>query len=111
MTRRIQLVIVPLPYHNKNSDRAESSKAHERKHGPDNTISDRPQQRTSLNQEELDRLLDAKCPWYKDANHMAHECRALSNSVALEDPKRPRLDDCDRPGRSRSSYGRGHRNR
>ena len=49
MTRRVQLVIVPLPYHNKNSDRAESSKAHERKHGPDNTISDRPQQRTSLN--------------------------------------------------------------
>ena len=87
--------------------------ARERKRGPDNTIAvaDRPQQCTSLDQEELDRILDAKCPWHKDANHTARECHALSNSVALEEPKRPRLDDRERPGSSRSSCGRGHRNR
>ena len=77
------------PRHGKNRDRAESSKARERKRGPDNTVAvaDRPQQRTSLDQEELDRLLDAKCPWHKDSNNMAHECCALSNSVAPEEPK------------------------
>ena len=46
-----------------------------------------------------------------DANHMARECHALSNSVAPEEPKRPRLDDRDRPGSSKSSRGRGRRNR
>ena len=39
------------------------------------------------------------------------ECHAISNSVALEEPKRPRLDDCERPGSSRSSRGCGRRNR
>ena len=40
-----------LPQHGKTPDRADSSKARERKHGPDNTvaIADRPQQCTSLN--------------------------------------------------------------
>ena len=54
------------PRHGKNRNRAESSKARERKHNPDNTVAtaDRPQQRTSLDQEELDRLLDAKFPWH-----------------------------------------------
>ena len=99
-------------WHNKIRDRAESSKARESKRGPDNTITvaDRPQQRTSLNQEELDKILDAKCPLHKDANHTACECRALSNSVAPEEPKRPRLDYCDRPGSSRGSHGHGRRN-
>ena len=52
------------PCHGKNRDHAESSKARDRKRGPDNTVvvADRPQQRTSLDQEELDRLLDSKCP-------------------------------------------------
>jgi len=35
----------------------------------------------------------------------------ISNSVALEEPKQPRLDDRERPGSSRSSCGCGHRNR
>ena len=97
------------PCHGKNRDRTESSKARDRKRGPDNIIAvaDRPQQCTSLDQEELDRLLDSKCPWHKDANHTARECRALSNSIAPEEPKRPRLDDRERPGSSRSSRGRG----
>jgi len=84
----------------------------DRKRGPENivAIADRPQQRTSLDQEELDRLLDSKCPWHKDANHTARECHALSNSVAPEEPKRPRLDDREWPGSSRSSRGRGRRN-
>ena len=101
------------PRHGKNRDRAESSKARDRKRGPNNTVAvaDRPQQRTSLDQEELDRLLDSKCPWHKDANHNAQECCALSNSVALEETKRPRLDDRERLGSSRSSRGRGRRNR
>ena len=55
-------------------------------------------------------LLDAKCPWHKDANCTAHECRTLSNSVAPEEPKRPRLDDRERPGSSRSSSDHGRRN-
>ena len=52
------------PRHGKNRDCAESSKARNRKRGPDNTVAvaNRPQQRTSLDQEELDRLLDSKCP-------------------------------------------------
>jgi hypothetical protein len=52
------------PHHGKNCNRAESSKARDRKHGPDNTVAvaDRPHQHTSLDQEELDRLLDSKCP-------------------------------------------------
>ncbi|RLN00835.1 hypothetical protein C2845_PM06G25010 [Panicum miliaceum] len=56
---------------NKNHDRPKSSKNQDRKHGPENTvaIADRPQQRSSLNQEDLDQLLDGKCPWHKDANH------------------------------------------
>jgi len=60
--------------------------------------------------EELDRLLDTKCPRHKDSNHTARECRTLSNSIAPEEPKRPRLDDHDRPGSSRGSHGRGRRN-
>jgi hypothetical protein len=38
------------PWHGKNRDRAELSKARERKRSPDNTVAvaDRPQQRTSL---------------------------------------------------------------
>ena len=97
------------PRHGKNRDRAESSKARDRKRGPDNTIAvaDRSQQRTSLDQKELDRLLDSKCPWHKDAKHTAGECHVLSNSVTPEEPKRPRLDVRDRPGGSRSSRGRG----
>ena len=49
------------PRHGKNGDRAESSKARDRKRGPNNTVAvaDRPQQRTSLDQEELDRLLES----------------------------------------------------
>ncbi|XP_039841620.1 uncharacterized protein LOC120701879 [Panicum virgatum] len=99
--------------HGKNRDRAQSSKARERKRGPDNTVAvaDRPQQRTSLEQEELDWLLEAKCPWHKDANHTVRKCHALSNSVTPEEPKRPRLDDRDRQGGSRSSRCRGRRNR
>ena len=101
------------PHHSKNCDHAESSKARDRKHGPDNTVAvvDRPQQCTSPDQEELDRLLDSKCPWHKDANRTMRECRALSNSVAPKEPKRPRLDDRERPSSSRSSRGRGRRNR
>ena len=45
------------------------------------------------------------------ANHMARECRALSNSIALEEPKWPRLDDRKRMGTSKSSHDRGRRNR
>jgi hypothetical protein len=101
------------PRHSKDRDRAESSKAHDRKRGPDNTVvvAERPQQLTPLDQEELDRLLDSKCPWHKDTNHTARECHALSNCVAPVEPKRPRLDDCERPGSSRSSRGHGRRNR
>ena len=39
-----------------------------------------------------------------------NECHALCNSIALEEPKQPRLDDRDTPGSSRSSRGRGRRN-
>ena len=100
------------PRHGKNRDHAESSKARDRKRGPDNNVvvADRPQQRTSLDLEELDRLVESKYPRHKDTNHTARECHALSNSVAPEEPKRPRLDDRERPGSSRSSRGRGRRN-
>ncbi|RLN35175.1 retrotransposon protein, putative, Ty3-gypsy subclass [Panicum miliaceum] len=97
------------PRHNsgKHNDRPESSKKQERKRGPDNTVAivDRPRQRTSLNQEELDRLLDGKCPWHKDSNHMARECHALRNSVAQDDPKHPHYDDRDKAGCSKTSRG------
>ncbi|RLN13091.1 retrotransposon protein, putative, Ty3-gypsy subclass [Panicum miliaceum] len=102
------------PRHNsgKHNDRPESSKQQERKRGPDITVAvaDRPRQRTSLNHEELDRLLDDKCPWHKDSNHTARECHALRNSVAQDDPKHPRYDDRDKPGNSKTSRGRGRRN-
>jgi len=40
-------------------------------------------------------------------NHTSWECGALSNSVVKDDdPKRPRHDDRDLPGDSRSTMGR-----
>ena len=51
------------------------------------------------------------CPWHKDANHTARECHALSNSVTPEEPKLPRLDNCERPCSSKSSRGCARRNR
>ena len=71
------------PHHGKKHDRAESSKNRDRKRGPENTvaIAERSQFRSTLNQTDLDRLLDGKCPWHKDANHTTRECRALSNGV------------------------------
>jgi len=58
----------------------------------------------------MDRLLDGKCPWNKDANHTAREFRALSNGVAKDDdPKRPRRDDRDRPSGSRTTRERPRR--
>ncbi|RLN30287.1 hypothetical protein C2845_PM05G30660 [Panicum miliaceum] len=102
------------PRHNsgKHNDRPKSSKQQERQRGPDNTVgvADRPRQCTSLNQEELDRLLDGKFPCHKDSNHTARECHALHNSVAQDDPKRPRYDDRDKPDSSKTSRGRGRRN-
>ena len=73
---------------------------------PENTIAvtERPLFRSTLNQADLDRLLDGKCPWHKDANHTARECRALSNGVIKDDdPKRPHRDNHDRPGCSRTT--------
>ena len=71
------------PRHGKKHDRAESSKNRDRKRGPENTVvvPEKSQFRSTLNQADLDRLLDGKCPWHKDANHTARECRALSNGV------------------------------
>ena len=97
------------PRHGKKHDRAESSKNWDRKHDPENTvaIAKRPQFRSTLNQVDLERLLDGKCPWHKDANHTARECRALSNRVVkLDDSKRPRRDDHDRPSGSRTTQAR-----
>ena len=91
------------PRHGKKHDRAESSKNRDRKRGPENTVAvaERSQFCSTLNQADLDRLLDGKCPWHKDANHTARECRALSNGIIKDDdPKRPRRDDRDRPGGS-----------
>ena len=91
------------PRHGKKHDLAESSKNRDRKRGPENTVAvaERSQFRSTLNQADLDRLLDGKCPWHKDANHTARECRALSNGIIKnDDPKRPRRDDRDRPGGS-----------
>ncbi|XP_039817324.1 uncharacterized protein LOC120679735 [Panicum virgatum] len=87
------------PRHGKKHDRAESSKNRDRKRGPENTvaIAKRSQFRSTLNQVDLDRLLDGKCPWHNDAKHTARECRALSNGVIRDDdPKKPRREDCDR---------------
>ena len=64
------------PRHGKKHDLAESSKNRDRKRGPENTVAvaERSQFRSTLNQADLDRLLDGKCPWHKDANHTAREC-------------------------------------
>ena len=64
------------PHHGKKHDRAESSKNRDRKRGPENTVpvTERSQFFSTLNQADLDRLLDGKCPWHKDANHTAREC-------------------------------------
>ena len=63
------------PRHGKKHDRAESSKNRDRKRGPVNTVAvaERSQFCSTLNQADLDRLLDSKCPWHKDANHTARE--------------------------------------
>ena len=51
--------------------------------------------------------MGSKSPWHKDVNHTTRECRALSNGAAKdEDPKRPRHDDRDRPGGSRTTRTR-----
>ncbi|XP_039804861.1 uncharacterized protein LOC120669119 [Panicum virgatum] len=100
------------PRHGKKHDRAESSKNRDRKRGPENTVAvaERSQFCSTLNQADLDRLLDGKCPWHKDANHTARECRALSNGIVKDDdPKRPRHDDRDRPGGSRTTQARPRR--
>ena len=94
------------PRHGKKHDRAESSKNWDRKRGPENTITvaERSQFRSTLNQADLDRLLDVNCPWHKDANHTAWECRALSNGINKDDDsKQPRRDDRDRPSGSRTT--------
>ena len=91
------------PHHRKKHDRAKSSKNRDRKNGLENTVAivERSQFRSTLNQADLDRLLDGKCPWHKDANHTARECRALSNGIITDDDlKRPRRDDRDRTGGS-----------
>ena len=64
------------PRHGNKHDRAESSKNRDRKRGPENTVAvaERSQFRSTLNQADLDRLLDRKCPWLKDANHTVREC-------------------------------------
>ena len=63
--------------------------------------------RSTLNQADLDRLLDGNCPWHKDTNHTARECRALSNGVFKDDDyKRPRRD---RPSGSRTTRARPRR--
>ena len=93
----------------KKHDRAESSKSQDRKHGPENTvtIAERSQFRSTFNQADLDRLLDGKCPWHKDATHTARECRAFSNGIIKDnDSKRPRRDDRDRPSGSRITRAR-----
>ena len=74
-------------------------------------VADRPKFRSSLNQEDLDRLLDGKCPQHNNANHTARECCALSNSVAPEKPKNARLDKRNKLGSSRGSRRRGRKNR
>ena len=54
--------------------------------------------------------MGSKSPWHKDVNHTTRECRALSNDAAKdEDPKRPRRDDRDRPGGSRTTRVRPRR--
>ena len=100
------------PRDGKKHDRAESSKNWDRKRIPENTVavSKRSQFRSTLNQTDLDRLLDGKCPWHKDANHTTRECRALSNGVLKDDdPKRPSRDDRDWPGGSRTTRARPQR--
>ena len=100
------------PHHKKKHDRAESSKNRDCKRGPENIIvvAKRSQFRSTLNQADLDRLLDGKCPWHKDASHTARECRALSNGVIKDDDsKRPRRDNRDRPSGSRTTRARPRR--
>ena len=64
------------PRHGKKHDRSKSSKNRDRKRSPENTVAvaERSQFRSTLNQADLDRLLDGKCPWHKDANHTARVC-------------------------------------
>ena len=61
------------PRHGKKHDRAESSKNRHRMCAHENTVAvvARSQFCSTLNQADLDRLLDGKCPWHKDANHTA----------------------------------------
>ena len=61
------------PRHGKKHDRAESSKNWDRKRGPENTITvaERSQFRSTLNQADLDRLLDGQCPWHMVAKYTA----------------------------------------
>jgi hypothetical protein len=66
-------------------------------------MADGRRQRTSNNQDNLDQLLDGKCPWHKDANHTASKCHALSNSMEADDSKRPRYNDQDKAGGSKGS--------
>ena len=100
------------PCHRKKHDHAELSKNWDRKHGPENTVAvaKRSQFRSTLNQADLDWLLDDKCPWHKDANHTARECRSLSNGVIKDDDsKRPHREDCDRPSGSRATQSHPRR--
>ncbi|XP_039827138.1 uncharacterized protein LOC120688842 [Panicum virgatum] len=100
------------PRHGNKHDRAESSKNRDRKRGPENnvTVAERSQFCSTLNQADLDWLLDGKCPWHKDANHTARKCRALSNGVIKDDDsKRPRRDDRDGPCGSRTTRPRPRR--
>ena len=100
------------PRREKKHNRAESSKNRDRKRASENTVAvaERSQFRSTLNQADLDWLLDGKCPWHKDANHTARECRALSNGVIKDDDsKRPCRDDRDRPSCSRTTPARPRR--
>ena len=100
------------PRHRKKHDRVESSMNRDCKRGPENTVAvaERSQFRSTLNQADLYRLLDGKCPWHKDANYTAWECRALSNGVIKDDDsKQPRRDDRDRPSGSRTTRERPRR--
>ena len=87
------------PRHGKKHDRAKSSKNRDRKRGPENTVAvtERSQFRSTLNQADLDRLLDGKCPWHKDATHTTRECRALSNDIIKDDDSKPLLENTCSP--------------
>ncbi|RLM54705.1 retrotransposon protein, putative, Ty3-gypsy subclass [Panicum miliaceum] len=93
---------------NKHADMEDAEKAH--CHHKDRRNSDdrpKPSHYDRQRHEDLDRLLDGKCPWHKDANHTARECHALRNSVVADDSKRPRYDDRDKASGSKGSRSRG----